>query len=780
MVENLDLEYKLIPYNEGKIEEYDLGEIIFDLDSEIDLLANKADKLDYLLAIASGLTCGLLDILWVGDFNLARGRSLASDKVDDFVKKTAELISGKKFNNLSDAVRVLEKKFPIPSDRNTNDFGGGLQHHLRDFAHHPTLVGLAFSILTQFTGKSYGTDINGNFAIFDVPENGKIFIGENIGEKLFMGVITWFFHLVSDMAGSSGTIGLGGGTGIPGPILSIAKEMSVLHLFKNINTRNGMHIFLFLSKLFNGTLFIKRDEKGHIIKESVLRFDLRGEFGLGLELGKQALPVLANECMVRIFYFIRHLAVEMREKKVKSLKDFKIIDWDLVKPNNNPTIIRMLTVSTGIFTSLDLGEAIITQKYWLSLNYVGIGRFALALTNEINYGLKRRNIKKIRGAYEKMKNETFAGAYYKKIGDKFGLSLKETEILYNIEYHLVLNDIDNFVKDDIFNLKIRWLSEWKKIISKSFESFTQVSGAEIKWYSLEKLHEKIIKLNPTKPWFRLVLFEAMLFEPYYPLRVIKDQDGKYSLSKEFCSLDKFFNKYNKDRAHKFLNKEFTGIYCKENYIDHLNKAYNKQVKLINKDFKFDIKTVSIAAVIATITVFTAGIFTGPIAVALVGSNFAGLSGAAITSASLAYLGGGAVALGGLGMAGGSIAIIGGGASLGLGLGAGLGKTISVLENSSRNSLINEAKLLTSFKEIFLNDERDLEFCEEVLETYTQNIFDLEKYLIKLKLDMDTLKGKDKKENQVLIKNAEDMLKLMKASRNTMIKIIDEFKKEFDY
>lgn len=132
------------------------------------------------------------------------------------------------------------------------------------------------------------------------------------------------------------------------------------------------------------------------------------------------------------------------------------------------------------------------------------------------------------------------------------------------------------------------------------------------------------------------------------------------------------------------------------------------------------------------------------------------------------------------MAGGSIAIIGGGASLGLGLGAGIGKTISVLENSSRNSLINEAKLLTSFKEIFLNDERDLEFCEEVLNTYTQNIFDLEKYLIKLKLDMDTLKGKDKKEKQVLIKNAKEMLKLMKTSRKSMIKIVDDFKKEFGY
>ena len=46
--------------------------------------------------------------------------------------------------------------------------------------------------------------------------------------------------------------------------------------------------------------------------------------------------------------------------------------------------------------------------------------------------------------------------------------------------------------------------------------------------------------------------------------------------------------------------------------------------------------------------------------------------------------------------------------------------------------------------------------------------------------MDTLKGKDKKENQALIKNAKEMVKLMKASRKSMIKIVDEFKKEFDY
>ena len=57
------------------------------------------------------------------------------------------------------------------------------------------------------------------------------------------------------------------------------------------------------------TLMMQRDENGQIIKESVIKFDLRGELGVAVELCKQAVPVIANECMVRVFYFIRHLTM---------------------------------------------------------------------------------------------------------------------------------------------------------------------------------------------------------------------------------------------------------------------------------------------------------------------------------------------------------------------------------------------------------------------------------------------------------------------------------------
>lgn len=302
------IEVSLVP-NEQYVgnPEFDLDRIIYDLDGQIELLSSQADTIDYLVSIASGVLCGLLDVLWVGEFNLERGREIASDKVETFVKRAAKL-TGCESDDLNTAVKHLEKLFPIPSDGNTPDFGGGLQHHLRDFAHHPTIVGLMFSLLTQFTYKSYGTDTAGMFIIVDVPEKSRPFIGTDTPTKILYGTLIWFFHLVSDMAGSSSSAGKTGGTGIPGPILALAKELSVLPFFRDMEI-GEYGISPFLSKLFNGTLLAQHDENGKIIKDTVLKFDLRGELGVVSELGRQALPVVANECIVRGFYLDRKSVV---------------------------------------------------------------------------------------------------------------------------------------------------------------------------------------------------------------------------------------------------------------------------------------------------------------------------------------------------------------------------------------------------------------------------------------------------------------------------------------
>ena len=762
-----------------------LDSVIFNLDSQIDLLSSKADKWDYLLAVGSGIACGMMDILWTGDFSLAEGRNISAQQIDNLVKKTAKIL-GCESDDLKNCVKFLEDKFPIPADGSASDFGGGLQHHLRDFAHHPTIIGMIFSLLTQFTYKSYGTDLNGNFIIVDVPDKSKIFIGEDIFSKIVNGTIIWFFHLISDMAGSRSTVGLSGGTGIPGPILSIAKEMSVVPFFKNFK-KDDMSISLFLSKLFNGTLLAKHDENGKIIPDSIVKLDLRGEMGFVVELEKQIIPVIANECIVRTFYMIRRLAQQIKQVDIKSIDDFKKVRVNEIFPINSPTLARMLTVATGVFTTLDVSDAVITRKYWVSVNYVGIGRFTLALGNEMVWALKRRDIKKIKDMYEKINRYTYTNTdrrIYERIGgnmeyDKFGISEEQTEILYNLEYYKILNDIETTKilvgGDKINQLKREWLEEWKTYITMGYAGFINKVDAKINWYSSEELDKKIELNNPNKPWFRLVLLEAMLFEPYYALSTETDKKGNEVPSKKYSALNNPITGYNKNSGDKYLNEFFAEKYQLPGYVKRLRKCYDKVCRELNEVLKIAITSIAITAGITIVTVITAGSFAPAIAVTLVGSNFTGLSGAALMNACLAYVGGGAIAAGGLGMSGGIATIVGGGAILGLGVGAGVGSAVGAVSlMGKKNTILQSAKLMVSVREIFLNDERDIEYSNMVYEKYVQNIADIEKGLIELQLKANVADNKQKKKLKAEIKSAEDTVKAMKIAMKSMNKFISSY------
>lgn len=786
MIKKDTVQFEFQQFDESDFKsEYDLERIIFDLDSQIDLLSSHTDKIDYLVSIGSGVLCGLVDIFWVGSFDLERGRNIASNEIEDFIVKIAKIFNYKS-DNLEGAVRFLEKKFPIPSDGNTPDFGGGLQHHLRDFAHHPTLIGLFFSLFTQFTYKSFGTDKNGKFIIVDVNDGSREFIGNDISSKVIFGTITWFFHLVSDIAGSSSSAGKSGGTGIPGPILSLAKELATLPIFKNINIGDNT-LSVFLSKLFNGTLLAKHDENGKLIRETVLKFDMRTEIGIGVELGRQSVPIVANECLVRIFYFIRRLATEMCDQNIQSITDMKKINWDNVKPFNNPTIARMITIATAVFTTADIGEAIATKKYWLSINFIGVGRFSIALSDDVSWYLQNRSIKKVKKFYADVQRFAYVQTdekIYVRMSDdmnneKIGLTIEQTEILYNLEYYKTLNDIKHtkllINKEKITELKQEWLDEWKSYITMGFSSFLQIENVELHWYTEQELIQKVNENEPSKTWFRLVLLEAMLFEPYYSLSLEKDSKGKDIPSKKYKTLQSINNGYKKRISDDFLDSFFTGNYYEKSYVKRLRKCYNKVLFEMQEVMKGVLLGTVITAGIAILVIATAGALAPSIAVVLVGSNFTGLGGAALTSACLAYLGGGAVAIGGAGMAGGTIAIVGGGAILGIGAGMGIGGAVGAAGIlGKQNTILQSAKLLVSVREIFLNDEHDLEYSNSVYEQYVKSILDIEKGIVELRLQADVVNGKEKKDLKEKIRKAEESVEAMKIARKNLLKFMSSF------
>jgi cell division protein FtsL len=416
-VDDFEVEFEIMPF-ESFSEEFDERRIyikneisnldeqiekkqneINTINQEIDRLTNHADALDYTVSVSSGILCGLIDSFFVGEFSFERGQEWGKEKIDNLVKAVAKK-QGYEGDDLAGSIRYMEK-YGTPSDSATADFGGGRQHHLRDFAHHPTPIGLIFSMITQFTCTAYGTDTIGNFQA--VPITDKTFIGKELPEKITFGFVFWIFHMVSDMAGSSGSAAIGSsGTGLPGPLVSLLKELSSLPIFNKTNDAGNKEFSVWISKLFNGTLLAEHDENGKIIPETVKPFDLRAEIGVAKELSRQAIPIIINECIVRGFYFIRRLHAELKEKQVASLSDLKKINWKNTLPFKNRTIIRMLTVSIGTFCVIDMADAairgaiksggkpaIFAGNFLLHVNFIGVGRFAIAVFSDVKMGVQR-------------------------------------------------------------------------------------------------------------------------------------------------------------------------------------------------------------------------------------------------------------------------------------------------------------------------------------------------------------------------------------------------------
>lgn len=352
----------------------------------------KADSTDCLVAASCGFLTGMLDAFWVGEFSLDQAQNWGRNKANSFVIKVSQL-RGYSKDDLQGAIRFLEKDAPMASDKLTSTWGGGLQHHFRDFAHHASIVGLVFSILTQFTGMSYGTNVDGEFEIHPLPQ--EAVLGHTFEEKIYNGTVMWAIHLISDMAGSSSSAGKG--TGIPGPVLSLFKEASVLPGVRSLSVDykgDKIALSVWLSKLYNGTAF--PHESYHDVK----RLDLRTELGIYAFSVKQSIPVALNQCLIRAFYFIRHLCIEISRCKIQKLTDIRKLDPLKFLPQNNACVARMSTISTGVFSLVDISDAAIHSflntpenkgefiaNMLLRINFAGIAKFVVSVKKDISLSI---------------------------------------------------------------------------------------------------------------------------------------------------------------------------------------------------------------------------------------------------------------------------------------------------------------------------------------------------------------------------------------------------------
>lgn len=682
-----------------------------------------ADKLDCTVAVASGIVAGLVDSFFVGKFSLERANEWGTSKVNDFVVSMAKL-AGYDGDDLPGAIRYLEENFKFAADGNTPDFGGGYQHHLRDFSHHFSLGGLICSIFTQFTGKVIGTDTAGRLLIVEVPETHRQFLGKSFGEKVILGTVSWVMHIASDIAGSSGNPGKG--TGVPGPILSLIKQLSALPIFDNarpaMEQTDGSAFREIISKMFNGTFFARRDEDGRIVEP--LRFDFRTELGVLHEVGRQAKPVILNQCLIRSFYFIRRLTHEISALKIASLKDLRRIDPQDVLPFRNHAIARMSTVSCGVFSAVDLSDAAIRAaiasrgskekflaEFIVRVNFVGLGTFAVACVLDIREVLKERAA---------ASSSTAEEDYERSLAEFGSLELGPSQIrlLQSLQRAIVLNDIAVTKHSRKKDEKLQWLEEWEAALEIGLKERCLVpSEYLLDSDELYKQFEDLAKEDPFKPWPFLIALEASLFTPYEPLGGEND--------KEYKKL-KLNGEYMQD-----VFAVSQSIVTKDDLVKMRKALKQAQGDIDAKMAKRLVGFVGTTLVAGAATV-AAFIFAPYIAPLIAGKAVAGLSGAALTSASLAFVGGGALAAGGLGMAGGTAIIAGGGALLGTIGGTGASKVIASMTNADGFVFGEASKLLCYCRYVLLDKCPDIDSVKRIRASLNERVLEMEITLESLK------------------------------------------------
>lgn len=209
---------------------YDVSHLIETTDENKRLIKgkNKCDTYDYLTSVVCGAIGGIVDVFLVDLPQTSKLAALTDKQVDKAVMSFAKTQGwdGGRSNSVKSAIGYLENGsaktgfsgFKVNYDQATSAATGGLvgnmstkNHHMLSLAHSPSIVGLFFSILNQFTSTSTFVQ---NGSLITIGSD-SLLLGSDLPSKLFCGIANWFGHIMSDVAGSSGAAGRGSGIVIP-------------------------------------------------------------------------------------------------------------------------------------------------------------------------------------------------------------------------------------------------------------------------------------------------------------------------------------------------------------------------------------------------------------------------------------------------------------------------------------------------------------------------------------------------------------------------------------
>ena len=321
---------------------------------------DKCDKYDYMIAAFCGAAAGLVDVFFVGAPGMSKLGVLTDGATDQLVMNFAKMTGWNpslgKEHNIGSAIGHLERKFRVNYENTTTTSVNGLfqmsakNHHYKSLAHAPDLIGLFFSILDQFTNSaSFLSD--GKLIRVDTSDRNFELRGTNLISKLFCGFCNWIGHIMSDIAGSSGSRGqglIGSGSGLPIPF----SELFLLCDFGSFQVGKDRQSF--------AVIMTRAFQEG---------YDAR--FGAAM-----AIPVLLEELMIRVLWAIKRRFYHKKE-------------WSECIPTKEHADLRiMLIVGNGTLCLIDGADAAIKSGgnalvFILHMNLVAWTRLLLLVFREL-------------------------------------------------------------------------------------------------------------------------------------------------------------------------------------------------------------------------------------------------------------------------------------------------------------------------------------------------------------------------------------------------------------
>ena len=263
----------------------------------------------------------------------------------------------------------------------------------------------------------------------------------------------------------------------------------------------------------------------------------------------QSIPVKANIIFVHSYAHIRDFIQQVNEHHVESLEGLNIIDFD--KLNNEAVIRRMDTVSTSVFTALNVGvagaKAIKLEKNLLQKIYV----FAV----NINIPNVIRLVSVVRADFDYIKEDIDQLVHKSKVIEIkkhkdipleslercFTMNKIETRILYSLELQMIEEDIQRTKDNKEQLLKNEWKKKWIEVTEQSLQQNKVFEKDPLKTYAAINTYAAS---QDNLLWLYNIAMELSMFKPYFKIeekgKKLKLSYTKY-IEEVFCNAQNYIS-----------------------------------------------------------------------------------------------------------------------------------------------------------------------------------------------------------------------------------------------